>query len=438
MIIRPPKDTGVSGWQAILPDTPTFPILEENITADWVIVGAGWAGLAAARKLHHYVPDEKVVVLDAVEIASSPAGRNSGFMVDLPHDLSSGGYGSTLEKDRQTIQQNRAAIDFAREALQEYDLPPETMMPMGKINAAASPNGMAHNQEFAAHLDHLQEPYALWNAKKMREVTGSDYYLGGLFTPGCTLVQPAQFIQGVAQGVARHSEIYAHSPVINYRQEGGNWCLETPKGSVSAGRVILAVNGHLQRFGFYAQHLMHVFTYAAMTEAIPEGALAGEENWGITAAHPMGTSVRRYTGLGGSRIVIRNRFTFDQSIEVSDKRLQRKEKTIRRHFEARFPNLRRLPFAYRWAGRLCLAKNGAQIIEKLVPNLYAACCQNGLGTTRGTFAGMALIERLMHSNAPYLGEGENAQKPNRLPPEPFASLGANALLSLRHWQAGRE
>ena len=438
MSVSPPKETGVSGWQAVLPQGGEFPVLTENITADWVIVGAGWAGLAAARKLLHYAPKDKIVILDAMGIAESPAGRNSGFMIDLPHDLGSGGYASELEKDRLTIAQNRSAIAYAREALEEFDLPPGIMQPIGKINASASDRGDVHNRELARHLDHLEEPYEMWDADRVRQVTGSGYYRGGLLMPGCTLVQPAQYIQGVAQGIARHCALYTHSPVVNYAPGSNGWKIQTAKGSVSAGKVILAVNGHLQRFGFYTRHLMHVFTYAAMTEPLPEGALQGDKNWGITAAHPMGTSVRRYSDLGDSRVVIRHRFTYDATLEVSEGRLRRVAQTIRRHFEARFPHLAAVKFEYLWAGRLCLAKNGGQVIEELAPNLYAACCQNGLGTTRGTFAGMALVERLMHGNAEYLGAGSSILRPNRLPPEPLASFGANMLLRFRHWQAGRE
>ncbi len=434
-MIIPPRDTGISGWQAILPEKPEFPVLQEQITADWVIVGAGWAGLAAARRLLYYHPKDRIVILDACAIASSPAGRNSGFMVDLPHDLSSGEYGGAgLAQDRITIAQNRAAIVFAREAIEEFSLPKNTMLDIGKINAAASPEGIKHNRDFAEHLDQLNEPYENYSAEDMRRITGSDYYQSGLFNPGCTLVQPAQYIQGLAKALQAQCAIYQNSPVLDYRQESGKtWRIQTPKGTVSAGKVILAVNGQLQRFGFYSGHLMHVFTYAAMTETFDTARLEGEATWGLNAAHPMGTSVRRYA----DRIIIRNRFTYDARLEVSEARLNHTAKRIRKHFEARFPTLHDTRFEYLWAGRLCLAKNGAQIIEELWPSLYAACCQNGLGTTRGTFAGMALIDGLMNANMPYLATISKT-KPNRLPPEPLASLGANTLLNYRHWRAGKE
>ena len=42
---------GVSGWYAILPEPEPERILQEDITVDWLVIGAGFAGLAAARRL---------------------------------------------------------------------------------------------------------------------------------------------------------------------------------------------------------------------------------------------------------------------------------------------------------------------------------------------------------------------------------------------------
>ena len=36
----------------------------------------------------------------------------------------------------------------------------------------------------------------------MREITGTDYYLGGIYTPGAVLIQPADYIRSL-RGRAR-------------------------------------------------------------------------------------------------------------------------------------------------------------------------------------------------------------------------------------------
>ena len=91
---RLPVDTGRSGWEAISRRTLPVRTLDADETADWLVIGAGFAGLSAARRLTQPRPGERIVVLDARELAQGPAGRNSGFMIDVPHNLSSGEYSS--------------------------------------------------------------------------------------------------------------------------------------------------------------------------------------------------------------------------------------------------------------------------------------------------------------------------------------------------------
>ena len=109
-VTRLPKDPGPAGWNAVLPppDQPT-PLMGRS-SVDWLVIGAGFAGLAAARRLAQTQAGDRIAVLDAVRVGAGPAGRNSGFMIDLPHDLASDNYAGALDRDRAQIRANRAAI----------------------------------------------------------------------------------------------------------------------------------------------------------------------------------------------------------------------------------------------------------------------------------------------------------------------------------------
>ena len=87
-MINLPANPGISGWKGILPPRKPHKQLDENQNADYLVIGAGFAGLSAARRLNQLQPDAKIIVLEACEVGEGPAGRNSGFMIDLPHDLS--------------------------------------------------------------------------------------------------------------------------------------------------------------------------------------------------------------------------------------------------------------------------------------------------------------------------------------------------------------
>ena len=65
---------------AILPLPASARRLGKRITADWLVIGAGWAGLAAARRLLQLRAGERIVLLEASRVGDGPAGGNSGLM----------------------------------------------------------------------------------------------------------------------------------------------------------------------------------------------------------------------------------------------------------------------------------------------------------------------------------------------------------------------
>ena len=438
---RLPRDPGPAAWNELLPPAPPPRLLEENVTADWLVIGAGWAGLAAARRLTQLRGGDRIVVLDACRVAEGPAGRNSGFMIDLPHKLSGEGYEGALAEDKAQTAMSREAIAFSAEAAEELGMTEEAFVQCGKINAAANDSGVKHNETYARHLAAMDEPSEVLDAKAMQDLTGIDFYLNGVFTPGAALVQPAMFMRAMATGLSGKADLFEQSPVTALKRQGGDWCAEAPKGSVTAPRVILAVNGHAESFGFFKRRLMHVFTYASMTRALTAEevtALGGAPRWGVLPADPMGTTVRRISGTGGDRIVVRNRFTYDPGMEVSDTRLQAVARDHDKSFRARFPMLPDVTMDYRWGGRLCLSWNGVPAFGEIEEGLFSACCQNGLGTSKGTLAGMLAAELAAKGNSPLVAKMLACDAPKRLPPEPLAWLGANARMRWGEWKAGRE
>jgi glycine/D-amino acid oxidase-like deaminating enzyme len=441
-VSRLPRDPGPAGWNSLLPEAPPPQPLTGIATADWLVIGAGFAGLAAARRLAQLCPADRVVVLDATRVGAGPAGRNSGFMIDLPHDLASENYGGALAADRTQTEDNRRAIAFAQEMARAFDMPDEALVASGKINSAATAKGMAHNQAFSRHLAAMDEPHEMLDAQDMRDLTGTTYYTQGLFTPGAVMIQPALFVRSVAAGLqSNRVHLHENSPVTALDRAGPDWVASTPKGRVTAPNVVLAVNGHLESFGHMAGRLMHVFTYASMTRSLSAAecaALGGQRVWGVTPADPLGTTVRRISGLGGDRIMVRNRFTFDPAMEVCDRRISRIASDHDRAFTARFPMLRGVTMEYRWGGRLCLSYNNVQVVKELEQGLWSACCQNGLGTAKGTLAGMLVAEAANGIASPALTRALEAPLPRKLPPAPLARVGANARLRWGEWRAGRE
>ena len=431
-----PKDIPGSGWYEELPPPAPPRELEGDISADWVIVGAGFAGLATARRLIQLVPGDKIVLLDAQRIGFGSAGRNSGFMIDLPHELNSDSYVGGLEADRRQIEMNRSAIDFARHAVADYGLE-EYFDPCGKYHGASNAAGLKALGAFEDQLSRLGEQFEQLDADGMKRLTGTDFYISGTFTPGAAILQPAGYIRGFAEGLRPDVEIYENSPVTKI-ESGKPHVLHTPNGRITAPKVILTVNGHLESFGLFARRLMHIYTYASMTRAMTDAEaaiLGGAPHWALIPANPMGTTVRRTKD---KRLLIRNSITYNPDMKTSLRQVEKMGRVHDRSFKARFPMLPDLEMQHRWGGLVCISLNSVPAFGEVEQGIFAAGCQNALGVCKGTFYGKLIAELATGTESKYLPQALAEEAPKRLPPDPFMTIGARAHLWWAQKRAGTD
>ncbi|NNE79426.1 MAG: FAD-binding oxidoreductase [Silicimonas sp.] len=437
--VRAPVQRGASGWVAILGEAPEPQVLEQDTTADFVVVGAGFAGLAAARRLTELAPGARIVVLEAGRVAESAAGRNSGFMIDLPHNLP-GGEHTAARGEKELIALNRQAQDFAGAAVEDYGIDPHYFDRAGKINGVVDDRTQKIVDHERAHLSEIGEPFEMLGAQTMREVTGSTYYQGGIFTPGTVMLQPAGFIRGMAAGLCRAGvDIFEDSPVTAFTRDSEGWSVITPKGRVSTGKVILGVNGHLESFGVARGRLMQLFLFGAMSPELTGDQLrklGGQARWGITPADPMGATVRRIDpGQGGNRVIVRAAAAMRSGMRSRALDLMRARRSMQQRFDARFPALAGLPMEHVWAGHLCLSLNGVAVMGEVDWGVYSACVQNGLGTARGTLTGIGAAELACGEESAITRRFLAEPEPRKLPPQPFRDIGGNIAIRWKEWRA---
>lgn len=434
-----PQHLGQSGWVAMLPSrTPKAP-LNGTVSADIVVIGGGFAGLSAARRLSQLDPKLKVVILEAGEVAQGATGRNSGFIIDLPHEVSSEDYGGTdNDARRHDIKVHRMAIALAQDLAHEKDWGKDTFDPCGKYNVALGEQGDQHVVSYAKQLDKVNEPYRLLDAKEIAAVTGTTSFTSAIFTPGTVIIQPAAYIRGLADSFADSVRLYENTPALSFGRQGKSWQVRTPKGTVNAGKIILANNGQAQNFGLFRGQLLHVYTYASMTAAFEPKRLGGQRSWAATPAFPMGTTVRRVEGREGDRILIRSRYTYNPRMQVSEGAIARAGRVHDRKFDARFPMLKGVPMEYRWAGAMALTWNGVPAFGEIETGMFAAIACNGVGATKATASGIAAAEAALGMDSWLVQVFKGLAAPKRLPPQPFLTIGATANLSMKEWSAGLE
>ena len=201
---------------------------------------------------------------------------------------------------------------------------------------------------------------------------------------------------------------------------------------------MLANNGYAERFGFFRGRLLHVFTYASMTEAFDPARLGGQRAWAATPASPMGTTLRRISGRGGDRLLVRSRYTYNPSLHVGEGTLRRAGARHDGKFAHRFPSLAGTRMEYRWGGAMALTWNGVPAFGEVEPGVLAACGCNGLGASNATASGLAAAETLLGVESELTRIYRGFASPQALPPQPLTLIGAKATLALREWKAGVE
>ena len=70
------------GWINDLNPRLNIKSLKSKENCEWLIVGAGYTGLSAARKLGHLYPNQKILLVDAQLAGEGASSRNSGYLVD--------------------------------------------------------------------------------------------------------------------------------------------------------------------------------------------------------------------------------------------------------------------------------------------------------------------------------------------------------------------
>ena len=70
------------GWINNLPKRTNFKELNSNLLCDYLIIGAGFTGLSAARQLAINFKSSKIILIDSQLAGEGSSARNSGYLVD--------------------------------------------------------------------------------------------------------------------------------------------------------------------------------------------------------------------------------------------------------------------------------------------------------------------------------------------------------------------
>lgn len=281
--LRLPNDDSSNGWSAILPPRTPRPALQGDVLADWLVLGAGFAGLAAARRLAELRPHAHIVVVDAGTVGNNASGRNSGFAIDVPHNI-----GSSLEELRQAAHYQAlltAGMNDLELLVAQHRIDCQWRR-AGKYHCAVSPAAERTLQHHVDELRALGAAHELLDRNALAARLGTRYFAAGLYTPGTVLLNPAALCRGLADVLPANVSLHEQTPVQRLDLSGSKVVAHTPQGRVRAPQLLLAANGFAQQLGLFGSawgaETFPLVTFGSLTAPLtPEqrSRLGAPEGW---------------------------------------------------------------------------------------------------------------------------------------------------------------
>ncbi len=432
---RLPLNQNVSGWLSQRAQPAIFPALTSTTEADWVVIGAGYAGLAFARRLAMLKPAWKIAVLEAGTAYDSASGRNSGFIIGLPHNI--GSSTAELKKAHAYRQLLQAGIQWLKTLVDEHHIKCEWQA-AGKYHCQVAPGQDKILRAYCDSLAQMAEEYQQLDTDALQEKLGTRFYHKAIFTPDTVLVNPALLIAGLADTLPENVKLWYHSPALAIDYHHGV-TVYTATGAVRAKKVILATNalsGNLLP-GLRRQAAMG--TFASLTPPLNEAQLARlpkMASWGLTPVNAIAGATLRFTQ--DRRFLIRQHVIPALNGVISARHTRQAARLHQQLFRKIYPQLHDLSFSHCWSGTISVTRNGAPQWGKINDFLYTAGGCNGAGISKQTIAGLLLADYVAGEDNPLLAQMQALGKANWLPPSPVLDMAINGALLKERWTGRKE
>ena len=433
---RFPLNDNTNAWNTILPARTAKPALTADIDADWLVIGAGYAGLAAARRLAENCPDQKIVIVDAGVCGENASGRNSGFVIDIPHTTSSDL--DQLESAHSHMRLARTATDHLAKVVEAHNINCDWSVD-GKYQTAVTDEGSkAMLEPFAKALEALGESYRWVEQEELAAKLGTRHFKHAVYTPGCVLMNPAALTRGLADSLPANVTLFENTPVTRLISANGI-TVSTPEGEIKAPKMIIAANGFSDQLGYKPGSFINLALRASLTRPLTKDERAAygiTQPWGVTPANAFGGVTMRYTN--DHRLLIRQDIKLNMKQNMPAATTQSIAGQHLRILRNRFPSIPEVTFENTWVGYICMSRNGAPAFGQVAYNVWIAACQNGIGVTKGTISGLLAADMACDRENPLINDMLGLGVPQSLPSLLPLELGARAMLRWETWKNRHE
>jgi len=349
-----PVPTGYqpSPWWTGAPPADPRPPLVGDFRADYVVVGAGLAGLAAAYHLRRNDPDSTVVVLEAGQVGSGATGASTGIVAP--------GVGGPITLLRRRYGDQMAAATFAGSVTavaRTIDLVERENLDCdlelnGQLVCAVSQRQNRALRSQHRSFDELGFDIPYLPAPELADRFGGRPYLAALRHPLAATLDPVKLCRSLADRLtALGVTIHERSPVLSIRP-GVPVRLRCPSGTVRARQVVMATDG-VQPGGLPSAGVVPITGHVIRTDPLTDRQLdriGWRDRDSVVDCRTFFNYYRLTPDnriiMGGGRVTLPPGKSADSSAtDIAWQRTEVELKTI-------FPELAEVKISDRWSGRI--------------------------------------------------------------------------------------
>ena len=204
-------------WINDLSPRSNIKTLQSIKNSDWLIVGAGYTGLSAARKLGQIYPNKKIIIVDAQLAGEGASGRNSGYLVDTTLN---DGFSSNKELENYKKKANiyDLGIETVKKFVEEYQVDCD-WNECGKYFASSKLEDHKILTNFSDTLLKLKFEHNLLSSSELLKKLGTSFYNIALYTKGGILLHPGKLVRAMIDALPNNVQLYENSSLLEWNKD---------------------------------------------------------------------------------------------------------------------------------------------------------------------------------------------------------------------------
>lgn len=374
-----------------MPDASNLTPLPEK--ADVAIIGGGYTGLSAARTLANQ--GVTVAVLEAETIGWGASSRNGGMVLTglkLGMQTVQKRYGRELA--RRLFQTSLDSIDTVEQIIKEENIDCGFVR-CGHLLTANKPK---HFNALKDEVEFMEKEFShrvhLVSKADQRAEIGTDVYHGALVDEVSAGLNPAQYVAGLACAAEKvGATLHAQARVNRLRRGEKRFVVETERGALSAGSVLVATSGYTGNVTKNLQKkVIPIGSFIIATEKLSD-ELAGE----LSPKNRMIFDYKHYLNyfrLWDNRLIFGGRAAF---FPETSSTIRRSAEILRREMTEVFPQLSDVKVEYVWGGTLDFAFDMMTHVGE-ADGIHYSLGYAGHGVAMATHMGKTVAEAMIKGN----------------------------------------